>query len=148
MEARGLGNAPVAAEEVKVPWQEVGGFPPSHGIIAKVFFHVRHQLPVHAHPVLGCEAELSALLDLLKDPWLDQRPSACHDGQKAAAVHSLPSLRRQAAITGASTESFTLVTKAVQSISFSCKSKVQSRDIQCARHILWAFRKPFATKCP
>ncbi len=129
MEASGCrGNAPVAAEEVKVPWQEVGGFPPSHGIIAKVLFHVGHQLPVHAHPVLGCEAELSSLLDLLKDPWLDQRPSTCHDGQKAAAVHSLPSLHCMGIIYHHHRSQHRKLhppNKIVQSISFSCTFSMQ-----------------------
>lgn len=94
LDAQHLGRQgrPVAAEEVKVPGQEVGGLAPAHGIVAKVILHVGDQLPVHANPVLGCQAQLAALLDLLENPWLDQRPPPRHQRQKAAIPHPFPGL--------------------------------------------------------
>lgn len=75
-----------------MPWQEVRGLAPALGVITKVVLHVGHQLPVDPYSILGRQAELPPLLDLLKDPGLDQGPSACHDGKEAAAAHPIPCL--------------------------------------------------------
>ena len=61
-ERTAVADAPVPAEEVEVPRQEVEGLALALGIVAKVVFHVGHQLAVDACTMIGRSAGLSRVL--------------------------------------------------------------------------------------
>ena len=92
--------APVAAEEVEVPGEEVEGLAPAHGVVPKVLLHVRHQPPVHAHPVARAEFHFSPLARLLEEPGPNQGAPPGHLRQAAAVRQPPPHLRMRPADEG------------------------------------------------